>query len=454
MARSTLFFLLFLLPIISEASSKFVPDQIIVKFKNQFLSSTEMDSVHSLIGAKADSVRRGKLIQGMDLVLLPENLSVGQAIALYSNDKLKSVIEYVEPNYRSGKITGWPISGKLSEKTLMAIISDDSNYLAATNDPFFKRQWALFNRSHTDINILPAWELSKGKRDIIVAVVDTGVDFLHPDLIDNIWINGGEVPGDGLDNDQNGYVDDIHGYNLLSRSSDVMDVDGHGTHVSGTIGALTNNNTGVAGINWNVQIMALRAVPGEGDETDTDVIESFLYAARNGARVINCSFGKYESGIAVQDAIDEIGTLGVLVVAAAGNSAENVDEIPSYPAAFTSQNLITVAATTRDDQLVWWSNYGAESIDIAAPGTSIVSTTNNNTYSFYDGTSMATPHVTGSAALLLSINPNLKPSELKDILMRSATHLDGLTGKVKSGGRLNVGAAAGTLLERIPITLN
>ncbi|OGQ36013.1 MAG: hypothetical protein A3F16_08710 [Deltaproteobacteria bacterium RIFCSPHIGHO2_12_FULL_43_9] len=446
-------FLFFLFSATSDAKTNYVPNQLIVKFRTPFLSSPEIDSIHSKIGAKVVYERRGKLPDSMDLVLLPDNVSVEDGIKYYSDDTLKPVVEYAEPNYRSGEITGWPVSPKMSQEQLSSILTDRL-HLSVTSDPFFKDQWALLNKKHADINILPAWERSKGNNTIIVAVVDTGVDYLHPDLIENIWINKGEIPGDGIDNDQNGYIDDIHGYNMLGRNADVMDVDGHGSHVSGTIGALTNNSVGVAGINWNVQIMALRAVPGDGDETDADVIESFMYAARNGARVINCSFGKYESGIAVKDTIDEIGKLGVLVVAAAGNSAENVDKIPSYPAAFTSTNLITVAATDSDDSLVWWSNYGAESVDLAAPGDYIVSTTNKNTYSFYSGTSMATPHVAGSAALLLSINPNLDAEELKDILMKSTTQLDELNGVVKSEGRLNLGAATGLLLESMALISN
>lgn len=438
--------LFFLFSATSDATTTFVPNQLIVKFRTPFLSSPEIDSIHSKIGAKVIYERRGKLPDGMDLVALPENLSIEDGMKYYSADTLKSEIEYVQPNYRGGKITGWPVSPKMTQNRLLSMPAREPSGLL-TNDPFFNDQWALLNNNHADINIIPAWERSKGSKSIIVAVVDTGVDYLHPDLIENIWINPGEIPGDGVDNDQNGYVDDIHGYNMLGRNGEVMDVDGHGTHVSGTIGALTNNSVGVAGINWNVQIMALRAVPGNGDETDADVIESFMYAARHGARVINCSFGKYESGIAVKETIDGIGKLGVLVVAAAGNEAENVDKNPSYPAAFTSSNLITVAATDVKDSLVWWSNYGLESVDLAAPGDEIVSTTDKNTYSFYSGTSMATPHVTGSAALLLAINPNLNAEELKDILMRSTTQLDELNGMVASGGRLNLGAAVGSLLE-------
>jgi thermitase len=433
----------------ANANSSFVNNQLIVKFKSNSLSKMEMDKIHSAIGAKADIDRRGKLLIGMDLVMLPENLSVADAIKYYSGDKLKSVVEYVQPNYIGGNTTGWPVTKPMTEENLISFFNEHSSKSDATDDPMFGDQWALLNSLHSDINILTAWEQSKGSSEIIVAVVDTGIDYLHKDLINNVWINKDEIPSDGIDNDGNGYIDDYHGYNILHRNAEVMDEIGHGTHVSGTIGAVTNNNLGIAGINWDVQIMALRAVPNSGDETDADVIESFLYAANNGARVINCSFGKYESGTAVQDTINEIGKLGVLVVAAAGNSGENVDKIPSYPAAFDSTNLITVAATRINDELIWWSNYGNETVDIAAPGVDIVSTVPDNFYSFYSGTSMATPHVSGAAALLLSINSNISAEELKDLLMRSSSKLEGLDGYVKSGGRLNVGAAASAFLDDI-----
>lgn len=454
MARLLLIVLSILVSVSSEAKSTYVPDQVIVQFEAPFPTAKELDSIHATIGAKADSERRGKLLDGMELVKLPHNVSVEEAIKYYSNPKLKGVVRYSQPNHISGKILGWPESPNMSEAYILSLLSDDpmANE-SATTDPLFNQQWALVNngsgggRKDADINILVAWEHSKGSKDIIVAVVDTGVDYLHPDLMDNIWINEGEIPGDGVDNDGNGYIDDVHGYNMLFRNSEVMDVDGHGTHVSGTIGALTNNNIGVAGINWNVRIMAIRTVPGEGDETDADVIESYIYAAKNGARVINCSFGKSESSTAVKDAIDEVGKVGVLVVAAAGNEGNNVDENPSYPAAFTSTNLLTVAATTKKDSLILWSNYGVESVDIGAPGVSIISTVPDNSYAVYSGTSMATPHVVGAAALLLSINPDLNAEEIKDILMTSSTKLASLSGMVKSGGRLNLGAAVGALLE-------
>ena len=194
---------------------------------------------------------------------------------------------------------------------------------------------------------------SAPEKEIIVAVVDTGVDFNHPDL--PMWTNENEIPGNGIDDDNNGYIDDIHGINTLVRDSEgkatmnIMDTHSHGTHVSGSIAAIQNNALGVAGIASKAKIMALRTVPNSSDETDVDVTEAFIYAAENGAKVINCSFGKSvnERGMMVRDAINHIGRAhGVLVVAAAGNSRRNIDTYPTYPASFDSENLLVVASST------------------------------------------------------------------------------------------------------------
>ena len=434
---------LFLTLSIANAEPAYVPNQLIVQFNSPTVSAKVRDWTHSEIGATADLDRREKLVPGMDLVTIPETLSMEKALAFYNK---RNEVKFVHPNFKGGSVTGWPSSLPMSESEALKIMEEDSDSEYPVNDPMFGDQWSLFNNGRdgtkrADLGALEAWEIATGSREVIVAVVDTGVDPRHVDIMTNLWVNEGEIPEDGIDNDGNGYIDDIHGYNMIDRFGFTNDTLGHGTHVSGSIGAVTDNGIGIAGVNWNIRIMALKTVPNNSNETDADVIESFMYAANHGARVINCSFGKYESGIAVQEAIDEVGRMGVVVVAAAGNDATNNDTRPHYPSNFESSNLISVAATTSFDKAPFWTNFGPTTVDLGAPGSTVLSTTPDNFYAFYSGTSMATPHVSGAAALILSIRPDLSPEEVKELLMSTVTPIDDLRGAVVSEGRLNLGAA-------------
>ncbi len=317
------------------------------------------------------------------------------------------------------------------------------------NDPGISRLYAFKPSSGNGMEVTSAYEAfgRKGDSQVIVAVVDTGVDYNHEDLKDVMWVNQNEIPGNGIDDDGNGYIDDIHGINTLVRDSngnatvDIMDKHSHGTHVSGTIGATQNNGTGIAGVASNVKIMGIRTVPNNGDETDVDVSEAFLYAARNGAKVINCSFGKKhnEGGLLVQETIDYIGKeYGVLVVAAAGNESSNNDRSPKYPASFNNDNLLVVASSTKYGSLSYFSNYGVKTVDIAAPGSGIYSTTPGNRYSNMSGTSMASPNTAGVAAEVLSRNPELGPVELKQRLLETVNRVSRYNGKMVSGGLVSL----------------
>ncbi|MFA5583367.1 MAG: S8 family peptidase, partial [Bacteriovoracaceae bacterium] len=295
---------------------------------------------------------------------------------------------------------------------------------------------------------LPPWM----PEEVIVAVIDTGVDYRHEDLKNVMWTNPGEIPGDGIDNDGNGYVDDIYGINTVTRTrftrkatTDPMAGHWHGTHVAGTIAAEINNGLGIAGIAHNVKIMAIRSVPDSGHESDSSIIESLLYAAKNGAKIINCSFGKPKTqSFAVRDVINSI---EALVVAAAGNNSigpirwHDIDSKPQYPASFDSPNLLTVTSTTERGELSSFSNIGKISVDIAAPGSNIFSTVNNNKYSSSSGTSMAAPNATGVAAMVLGYFPELSPQELKDLLMKSSKHSKSLEGKIRTPGIINLSNA-------------
>ncbi|HLT22056.1 MAG TPA: S8 family peptidase [Bacteriovoracaceae bacterium] len=316
-------------------------------------------------------------------------------------------------------------------------------------DEYIQRLWAFDEQWGMSVTKayenLPPWM----PEEVIVAVIDTGVDYRHEDLKNVMWTNPGEVPGDGIDNDGNGYIDDVFGINTVTRTrfrrkttTDPMASHWHGTHVAGTIAAQINNGIGIAGVAHNVRIMSIRSVPDSGHESDSSIIESLLYAAKNGAKIINCSFGKPKTeSFAVRDVINSI---GVLVVAAAGNNSigpirwHDIDSKPQYPASFDSPNLLTVTSTTNKGELSSFSNIGKISVDIAAPGSNIFSTVNNNKYSSSSGTSMAAPNATGVAAMVLGYFPELSPQELKDVLMKSSKHSKSLEGKIRTPGIINL----------------
>ena len=395
-----------------------------------------------------------KMKEGMNLPHLENSKRVRNlfgTLYLVQTDDLKKLqnelkkvngIEYTEKDYFSGR-KSLPSPSKLEEED--QAIKAKSSF----NDPQVSKVWAFKDASKHGVSVEQTYRENptSQREEIIVAVVDTGVDYNHEDLKDVMWKNPGEIAGNGVDDDGNGYVDDVYGIDTLERDADgnatgdPMDTHSHGTHVSGTIGATQNNSKGIAGIAGNVKMMGIRAVPNRGDETDVDVIESFLYAARNGAKIINCSFGKShnEGGMAVKETIDHIGkTFGVLVIAAAGNDSRNIDSRPTYPASFDSENLLVVASTTSRGRMSYFSNYGSTSVDIAAPGSSVYSTTPNNRYSSMSGTSMASPTTAGVAAEVLSRYPHLTPKELKDALMRNVTKTRRYRGKMGSGGRVDL----------------
>lgn len=317
------------------------------------------------------------------------------------------------------------------------------------NDPQVGRQWSFRDASEHGVSVLKAYKslTNRSKKTVIVAVVDTGVDFQHPDLKNIMWKNPGEIAGNSIDDDGNGYVDDVHGISTLERdekgnaTGNPLDQHNHGTHVAGIIAAEQNNNQGIAGIASNVKIMALRTVPSRSDETDVDVAESFIYAAKNGAKLINCSFGKRhnEGGSLVFDTIQHIGEkYGVLVIAAAGNDSTDTDRTRFYPSTLENENLLTVASTTSRGGRSYFSNFGRITVDLGAPGSGIYSTVRNGRYASYSGTSMAAPTTTGVAAEILSQYPDLSPIELKRVLMSSVVEIDGLRGKTVSHGRVDL----------------
>lgn len=302
-----------------------------------------------------------------------------------------------------------------------------------------------------DINIQPAWELydqsEKEHRPVIVAVIDTGVDIYHPELKDAIWVNEDEIPDDGIDNDGNGYVDDVYGWNFFSNNNQIYvgKEDDHGTHAAGTIAA-ARKYMGIAGITDNryVKIMVLKVLGTENGIGEEDaIIQAIEYAESNGASICNLSFGTEYYLPRLEQVMRDS---NMLFISAAGNGGEsgegvNSDQNPDYPAAFDLENNISVANLMFDGNLAKSSNYSANIVDIAAPGTYIVSTTTDNSYGFMTGTSMAAPMVTGVAAMLYSYRTDITLSEIKGILINSARPLNGLKGKLVSGGVVDAYAA-------------
>jgi subtilisin family serine protease len=334
------------------------------------------------------------------------------------------------------------------------------------NDARFSQLWGLHNTgqsgglSDADIDAPEAWDLARGTQQIIVGVIDTGVDYTHPDLQANMWVNTAEQNGTaGVDDDQNGYVDDIYGYDFGEGDSDPMDESGHGTHVAGTIGAVGNNGRGVVGINWNVRIMALKvayAVEGSDEPglLDSGIIEALHYAVQKGVKVTNNSYGGYGDNPALYEAILAAQNAGQLFVAAAGNDTNNNDIMPIYPASYALNSIISVLATNSRDQLTYYSNYGKTTVDLAAPGGEmyadgdpggILSTVPGNGYEFYQGTSMASPHVAGACALVWSVAPTLTAAEVKQILMGSVDPVNSLQDFCVTGGRLNLYKAVASI---------
>jgi subtilisin family serine protease len=409
---------------INEDSYK--KDEIIVKYKNVKGIGT-LDNVTKQIGLKTTKIYKST---GAELVKVPKGKSVKEII-----NKLKdsNLVEYAEPNYK--------------------------RYTNAIGDPFYSELWGLKNsgqpiegytgKSGIDIKAETAWAKSKGSTNMVIAVLDTGIDINHPDLKNNIWKNTKEIAGDGIDNDRNGYIDDVNGWDFYWRDRTVFDnpsEDSHGTHVSGTIAA-SANTLGVIGVAPNVKIMPLK-IMGSNGGYDSDAILAIEYAKSKGVKIFNMSWGGAGFSNALYDAMK---SSNALFVTAAGNNAVNNDSSTSasYPASFDLPNILSVAAIDNKGNLASFSAYGPKSVDVAAPGTSILSTLPksysqtdySNAYAYGDGTSMAAPHVTGTAALVSSSNPGYTVSQIRTAILKTTAPLSSLAGKIYTGGLINASKA-------------
>ncbi|MGB2806754.1 MAG: S8 family serine peptidase [Sedimentisphaerales bacterium] len=404
--------------------------ELLVRFAPQVdACEPSVDKASMLISilSSASVEREYSIVPELCLIRLPEGMTVEEGIIAFSesNDVL-----YVEPNY---------------EVEALSLIP---------NDPMFDSLWNMHNTGQgggtadADIDAPEAWDITTvDGGEVIVAVIDTGVDYRHPDLAANMWVNEAEFNGTaGIDDDGNGYIDDIYGYDFAYYDGDPIDDNGHGSHVSGTIGAVGNDGVGVAGVCWNVKIMAVKFLFSGGSGYTSDAISCVQYATLMGARVMNNSWGGAGYSSALEDAIRAAGDVGILFIASAGNGWYNDNDVyPHYPSSYEPDNVIAVLSTDHADQLSMHSNYGLTSVDLGAPGgdpdNKILSCYMDGGYYSAYGTSMAAPHVSGACALVWSVCPRLSHMEVKDLIMRTVDPLPPLMGHCVSSGRLNLHSA-------------
>jgi subtilisin family serine protease len=327
-----------------------------------------------------------------------------------------SELEYCEPN-REYRTTALPNE-------------------SANSKELFERQWGIDKISAPD-----AWNKSTGSKNVTVAIIDTGVDYNHPDLSANMWKNSGEIPANGIDDDGNGVVDDVFGFNAINTSGDPMDDHGHGTHVAGTVGAVGNNGLGVAGVAWNVKLMAVKFLGASGGGTTFQATAAINYAVEMGADIINASWGASSSSSILADAVKDAVDAGVLFVAAAGNSGLNTDQKAHYPSGYDYPGVIAVGASDSSDGLASFSNYGSNTVDIAAPGVGIISTFTGGRYASLSGTSMASPQVAGAAAVIKAFDGGLTHLEIKSRILNNGDYIPAFTTKIKTSARLNLNAS-------------
>jgi subtilisin family serine protease len=456
-------------------AAEFVPGRVLVRFRSE-AAAESVETVSRSTGRALLATEDGEQVsarverfEGSDLVrgLRLAYVAPAQTLAAVEAFKSRDDVLYAEPDYVRHASANVP------------------------NDTLFGNLWAMQNTGQAggavgaDIKATQAWDITQGSASIVVGVIDEGVDISHPDLATNIWTNPGEIAGNGVDDDGDGKIDDVHGWDFSTcigspadpatngcgnntvydgpgnNTNTNLPIDAHATHVAGTIGAVGNNGQGVVGVNWNVKIMPLKFLGVGTNNSASNAIRAEAYAkamrdkfdqtgGAQGAnvRVLNNSYGGGNSSQAEFDSIKAVGDSGILFVVAAGNDSSNNDLVPTFPSSYDAPNLISVAATNRFDQIdPSYSNFGARTVHIAAPGTSIQSTFPGNTYATISGTSMATPQVSGVAALALAANPNLTVQQLRSIVLYNGDVINSTVGNVYSQRRLDALGAVQAALE-------
>lgn len=417
--------------------------EVLVKFR----SSESRDEINQLVSEHHDLVT--DRIESLDNRLVAiDDLDDADPAEVAAQYRALPGVEYAEPNYRINLVE--PGESNADSRTPVAPVGPAASGLP--NDPQFADQWSLVNTGQgggtadADIRALQAWQVTRGSNEVVIAVLDSGVDYNHSDLRANMWTRPDSV--DAYYDEELGTVDDVHGFNAVDNLADPMDDNGHGTHCAGIIGAEGDNQIGIAGVNWNVQIMPLKFIDSSGSGSTKDAIEAINYVIERkragvNVRVISASWGSRQRSAALEDVIREAGEEGITVIAAAGNSSVDTDRDPHYPSSYDLPNVISVAATDSNDQLANFSNYGKNSVDVAAPGVEIVSTWMGDDFRNASGTSMATPVVSGVAGLIIATEPDISAADLRARLLASVDILPALKGKVASGGRINAAKAVG-----------
>jgi thermitase len=418
-----------------------VPGEIIVK-----LRSGEDKSVFSTFKSQGIELSRTIDVEvgTFHVVRADQAKSLTNLIDQLNQDP---AVEYAEPNYI------YELIKPVQSVDVNSLINPPVDYSASNytpNDPRFGELWGLKNTGSNepggrtpgvlgaDIDALRAWDITTGSRNVTVAVIDTGIDYNHPDLQENMWVNVAERDGvAGVDDDGNGYVDDIYGYNFAVGNGNPMDGNGHGTHCAGTIGAIHNNGVGVAGVMDNVTFVAVKFLSDSGSGSTENAIKAVDYATKLNVDIMSNSWGGGGYSQALKEAIERASEKGILFTAAAGNSSSNNDQRASYPANYEVPNVISVAATTAQNTLASFSSYGRNTVHIAAPGHNILSTVQRNGYSVFSGTSMATPHVSGALGLLVAAEGRLPVADVKERLIGTSVPVSALKGKTVNAGLLN-----------------
>jgi subtilisin family serine protease len=408
-----------------------IHSEVLVRFRH----GTTVDRMRNIARRLNDRVEdRVEAVDGLAVIEDEDGDTAEEVAAQYRS--LGDLVEYAEPNYEIN----------LDREMLGGLAHEHPN------DPMFGDQWSLDNhgqnggQAQADISAISAWAKTTGSSKVVVAVIDSGVDYTHQDLMNNIWVRPPDIAQ--YTDAELGTIDDTYGFNAVNDNGDPMDQNGHGTHCAGIIGAEGGNQLGITGVNWKVEIMPLRFIDASGSGSTKDAIKAINYVidrkrAGVNVRIISASWGSTMYSKALEDAIREAGKEGILFIAASGNASADADRSPHYPASYDLPNIISVAALTRNDQLASFSNYGAKRVHIAAPGAEILSTWLNGDFREASGTSMATPEVAGVAALVLSVDPDLSMKDLRERLLKSVDKLDSLAGKVSTGGRINAAKAVG-----------
>ncbi|WII72995.1 S8 family serine peptidase [Bdellovibrio sp. 22V] len=399
------------------AAPESVPGEFIVKLKDSVSAKSNINVLSQQLGSYVKDT-----IPGQNIVVIKRPVFEIQSNVVKSLSQ-NPLVDIVEPNYiyRINR---------------------------APNDPMLGQLWGMINTGQqdsqrragiagVDIGAEQAWDITTGSKDVIVAVIDTGLNYNHPDLKDNVWVNEAELNGQaGIDDDGNGIVDDIHGANFVNANAPTgnpLDDHGHGSHCSGTIGATGNDGKGIVGVAWNVRIMGVKFLSASGSGSLDGALKGIDYATKMGAKIMSNSWGGGGYSETLKQAIERSNAAGALFVAAAGNESNNNDANPTYPATYDVPNVLSVAAVDNRGQIASFSNYGRNKVHVGAPGVNIVSSITDSAYDSWSGTSMATPHVSGMAVLLATNEPNLTNVEMKNRIIATSKPVAGLRGKVKGG---------------------